>query len=343
MDETALYPMRFEPILRELIWGGRRLGTVLHKPIGGASDYAESWELSDYKDQVSVVADGPLAGTSLRELIRTRPVELLGLAIGPCKQFPLLVKFIDADQDLSVQVHPDDEKGRRLANDNGKTETWVILAAEPGSLIYAGLKQGVGPDEFHRAIASGEVEPLLHRFEARPGDAILIEAGTVHAIGAGVLLAEIQQMSDATFRVFDWNRVGPDGKPRELHIEQAMESIDFRRGPVEPLSPLMEDLGDAGCRESLGFSKYFECRRLSLRREIAVGESDRFTILMGLKGGSTVIHEGASFPLDFGQTMLLPAAVGECRIVPHAEAVVLSCVVPSFAGSCGVGASGRIG
>src|SRR5262249_24939147 len=249
MGTPSLYPLRFRPILRELIWGGRRLGTVLHKPIGEASDYAESWELSDYHGQVSVVSERLLAGTSLRDLVRSRPMELLGPAVGPRDPFPLLVKFIDANQDLSVQVHPDDEKGRRLANDSGKTEAWVILNAEPGNLIYAGLRSGVGPEDFRRAIGSGKVEALLHRFEARPGDSILIEAGTVHAIGAGVLLAEIQQMSDATFRVFDWNRVGPDGKPRGLHIEQAMESIDFQRGPVEPISPEVDESGENATRE----------------------------------------------------------------------------------------------
>src|SRR6516225_30698 len=135
MVRPPLYPLRFEPILRELIWGGRRLGTVLHKAIGRASDYAESWEISDYRDQVSVVSDGPLSGTSLRELVGSRPLELLGQAIGAREQFPLLVKFIDAAQDLSVQVHPDDQTGRRLAGDNGKTETWVIVDSEPGSVI----------------------------------------------------------------------------------------------------------------------------------------------------------------------------------------------------------------
>jgi mannose-6-phosphate isomerase len=328
METPPLYPLRFEPILRELIWGGRRLGTVLHKAIGRASDYAESWEISDYRDQVSVVSDGPLSGTSLRELVGSRPLELLGQAIGAREQFPLLVKFIDAAQDLSVQVHPDDQTGRRLAGDNGKTETWVILAAEPGSLIYAGLKPGVGLDEFRRAIDSGEVQPLLHRFEAWPGDAILIEAGTVHAIGAGVLLVEIQQMSDATFRVFDWNRVGPDGKPRKLHIEQAMQSIDFRRGPVDPISAERESLGDANTRERLAHSRYFALERWTLQGPSKIGRPDRFTIVMGLDGRSAIISGGYSFPLEFGQTMLLPAAVGECEIVPHDEAVVLTCVVP---------------
>jgi mannose-6-phosphate isomerase len=326
MDRQSLYPLRFEPILRRLIWGGRRLGTVLHKPIGAASDYAESWEISDYRDHVSVVSDGPLAGTSLRDLVKSRPLELLGPAIGPRDPFPLLVKFIDANQDLSVQVHPDDEQGRRLADDSGKTEAWVILEAEPGSLIYAGLRAGVGPEEFRRAIRSGEVEPLLHRFEARPGDSILIEAGTVHAIGAGVLLAEIQQMSDATFRVFDWNRVAPDGMPRELHIEQAMESIDFQRGPVNPIAPEVEESGGDGTRERLAHSRYFALERLTIRQRATVGRSDRFTILMGLQGRSEIVHQQQVIPLEFGRTVLLPAAVGECPISSPGGAV-LSCIV----------------
>jgi mannose-6-phosphate isomerase len=328
MPSIPLYPLRFEPILRELIWGGRRLGTVLHKPIGTASDYAESWELSDYHDKVSVVSEGPLAGTTLRDLVQTRPIDLLGGAVGAPDQFPLLVKFIDANEDLSVQVHPDDEKGRRLAGDRGKTETWVILAAEPGSLIYAGLKAGVGPDDFDAAIRSGRVEPLLHRFGARAGVSILIEAGTVHAIGAGVLLAEIQQMSDATFRVFDWNRVGPDGKSRQLHISQAMESIDFRRGPVDPIVPELESIEGVGTREHLARSSYFALERLRLRRPTMVGRHDRFTILMGLGGGCDLVQGGRQVALEFGQTLLLPASAGPCEIVPRGESVVLTCVVP---------------
>ncbi len=244
------------------------------------------------------------------------------------EQFPLLVKFIDASQDLSVQVHPDDEKGHRLVGDNGKTEAWVIIAADPGSVIYAGLKAGVGPDELSEAIRTGDVEPLLHRFEARPGDSILIEAGTVHAIGAGVLLAEIQQMSDATFRVYDWNRVGPDGRPRQLHIREAMESIDFHRGPVNPVTPIVEEFEAAGTREHLARSRYFALDRLRIRRPTTVGSRDRFTILMGLEGSADLTHEGSPRRLGFGQTLLLPAAVGVCEIIPEGDAVILTCVVP---------------
>jgi len=328
MPATPLYPLRFKPILRRLIWGGRRLGTVLHKPIGDGLDYAESWEISDYRDQVSIVEQGSLAGTTIRDLIGGRGEELLGPALGPRDQFPLLVKFIDAHQDLSVQVHPDDGTGRRLAGDNGKTETWVILEAEPASAIYAGLKQGVGRDEFARAIRAGEVEHLLHRFEPKQGDCILIEAGTVHAIGAGVLLAEIQEMSDATFRVYDWGRTGADGKPRPLHLREAMESIDFERGPVEPITPEAESIAGGGMREKLSRSPYFALERLTLSRPTSVGQPDRFTILMGLEGCSDVRDGAECVRLEFGQTLLLPAALGPCEIVPRTNARVLTCVVP---------------
>jgi mannose-6-phosphate isomerase len=328
MSAPSFYPLRFKPILRRLIWGGRRLGTVLHKPIGNESDYAESWELSDYHNQVSVVLEGGPAGATLRDLVRSRGEELLGKALGPRDQFPLLVKFIDAHQSLSIQVHPDDETGRRLANDNGKTEAWVILDTEPGSLIYAGLKEGVARDEFASAIHSGAVEHLLHSFEPSPGDCILIEAGTVHAIGAGVLLAEIQEMSDATFRIYDWGRTGPDGKPRQLHLAEAMESIDFERGPVGPIRPVAERIAGGGTRERLARSHYFAIERLTFVQPALVGDPERFTILMGLKGRSNIEHSGNIVPLEFGQTLLLPSAVGQCEIAPDGEASVLTCVVP---------------
>jgi mannose-6-phosphate isomerase len=327
MSETSLDPLRFAPILRQLIWGGRRLGTVLHKPIGAASDYAESWELSDYRDVVSVVAEGKLAGTTLRDLVRHRGPELLGPKLAPRDQFPLLVKFIDAHDVLSVQVHPDDEKGKRLAGDNGKTETWVVVSAEPKSVIYAGLRKGVTREQFAAAITSGTVEPLLHRFHPRPGDCVMIEAGTVHAIGAGVLLAEIQQMSDATFRVYDWGRVGADGKPRELHISQALESTDFGRGPVDPLKPATETSLDGNRRERLAHCPYFSLERLWFSRPALLGSSERFTILMCLHGAAEIQHAGNVTRIEFGQTILLPAATGPCDVRPRGEAVLLTCVV----------------
>jgi mannose-6-phosphate isomerase len=325
---VPLYPLRFESILRRLIWGGRRLGTVLHKPIGSETDYAESWELSDYHDKVSVVSEGPLAGTTLRALVREQTEPLLGASLARSEQFPLLVKFIDAHQALSVQVHPSDELARRMTGDNGKTETWVILAADPGSLIYCGLKEGIGPDDLRHSVESGQVERCLHRFEARPGDNILIRAGTVHSIGAGVLLLEIQEMSDTTFRVFDWNRVDAEGKARPLHISEAMKSIDFALGPVNPwVSAACEAEGGGTC-EQLAQSPYFALQRLRFHRPVRVGNHDRFTILVGLDGSAELRHERNRVRLEFGQTLLLPAAMGPCEIVPEGDAAILECVIP---------------
>lgn len=324
---AMLYPLRFEPILKRLIWGGRRLETVLGKSLGEGDDYAESWEIADHRMDVSQVADGPLAGQGLRSLVREWGLALLGPAVGPCEQFPLLVKFLDAHRDLSVQVHPDDERGRRLVDDNGKTEVWVVVHAEPGSKIYAGLREGVTRERFADALKQNQVEPLLHRFPARPGDCVFIPSGTVHAIGAGVLMAEVQQMSDATFRVYDWGRLGADGRPRPLHIAEALESTDFDAGRVDPVRPEAEPI-PGGTREPLVTCPYFALDRLRLQRPDRVGSHERFTILLGLSGASEIHHAGQSYPLRRGETLLLPAEVGPCEVVPHDEAAILTCVTP---------------
>ncbi len=327
MDVAPLYPLRFEPILKRLLWGGRRLGSVLNKPLGPESDFAESWELADHRHDVSRVAHGPLAGQSLRELVRDRGAEILGETLAKTHQFPLLVKFLDAHQDLSVQVHPDDEKGRILAEDNGKTEAWVVLHAEPGSLIYCGLRPGVTENAFAQAMETGEVEPLLHRFEPKAGDCVMIPAGTVHAIGSGIVLAEIQQMSDATFRVYDWGRVGPDGKPRALHKLQALQSTNFAMGPVDPIRGTVTPIA-GGSRESLASCEFFAIERLKLSGEAAVGSTDRFTLVLGMEGAAEIVHRGEPYGIEMGQTYLLPAAIGGCTVRPRGEATLLTCVVP---------------
>lgn len=326
--QAPLEPLAFTPILRRLVWGGRRLGTLLGKPIGDGDDYAESWELADYHDQVSVVRGGPYAGVSLRDLVLGRPADLLGKARANQGQFPLLVKLLDARENLSVQVHPDDALGRELANDRGKTEAWVVLDAEPGSAIYAGLKPGVDRETLRRGIDSGQVEPLLHRIDPKPGDCLLIEAGTVHALGGGVLVAEIQQMSDATFRVFDWNRVGADGKPRELHVEKAMRCIDFDRGPVDPVVPAPLVLENGDVREPLVACAYFELERWTLSAATEIGRDDRFTILMTLDGEALVRAPRGDLPLRRGETILLPASIGPTVVIPVDRAVVLACQQP---------------
>lgn len=327
MESHLLYPLRFNPILKRLVWGGTRLGTVLGKPLGMGEDYAESWEVADHRNDVSRVAEGPLAGTTLRTLLRERGPELLGPELGDLRQFPLLVKFLDAHQALSVQVHPNDETGRRLVDDNGKTEAWIIIHAEPGSLIYAGLRPGVSRESFAAALESGEVEALLHRFEPRAGDCVFIPAGTVHAIGAGTVLAEVQQMSDATFRVHDWGRVGPDDQPRPLHITQALESINFEAGPIEPASPPVEPV-KGGIKEHLITCKHFSIERLRLFDVSSIRYSDRFTLLLCLGGSAVVRHRDASYPVSLGDTLLLAASLSPCSIVPTGGATILSCTIP---------------
>ena len=318
MPGIPLTPLRFEPILRRLIWGGRRLGTVLHKAIGEGNDYAESWELSDYRDAVSVVCEGELAGITLRDLVRQRGRELMGPELAGRDQFPLLVKFIDAREVLSVQVHPDDEKGQELAGDNGKTETWVIVAADPGSLIYAGLKPGVTREAFAAAIATGQVEPLLHRFPARPGDCIMIEAGTVHAIGAGVLLAEIQQMSDATFRIHDWGRVGADGRPRELHVQPGPRIDRFHARARRSAGPRPGANDRRECSGAAVAVPLFRARSGGgSRGPVHLGATDRFTILMSLEGEAEVRHQGQETRLAFGQTPAAPGLGGALRGHPR--------------------------
>jgi mannose-6-phosphate isomerase len=322
-------PLRFQPIFKRLIWGGRRLGTLLNKPIGPETDYAESWELSDHRDDVSRVALGHLAGQSLRNLLHQHPLDLLGPGSPPTDQFPLLVKFLDARAVLSVQVHPDDSLARELCDDNGKTEAWVILHADPGSLIYAGLKSGVDRAAFEAAIRSGQVEPLLHRFHPKPGDCVFIPAGTVHAIGAGIVLAEIQQMSDATFRVFDWNRTGPDGRPRELHLEQALASIDFHRGPVNPVRT--DPIHHPGyTAESLVACHAFAIDRLTVAQSAPIGRADRFAILIHLEGNASLRFQNRSFPSQPGQVWLLPSALGAGEVLtqPGQQAIVLLVWVP---------------
>lgn len=320
-----LYPLRFEPVFRQYIWGGRRLETVLNKPIGDGDDYAESWEIVDHGRDQSVVAAGPLAGKSLRDIVTGHNDDLFG-SRAPLDQFPLLFKLLDCNRNLSVQVHPNDEQASRLdPPDLGKTEAWVILAAEPGSVIYAGLKPGVVRKTLADAVERGATEECLHRIKPQPGDCVFIPAGTVHALGAGLLVAEIQQASDTTFRLFDWNRVGVDGRPRELHVEQSLAVIDYARGPVNPQSPKPTDNSDV--------VKLVECDKFVLDRrtvsgEASIGGDNRFHIVCVLDGEVRVDGDMSETPLQLGQTTLLPAAIGEVRLQANAAATLLDMHLP---------------
>ncbi len=326
---APLPPLSFDPIYKHRPWGGRRFEGVLGRSLGILEEVAESWELVDHGDDVSRVAAGPLAGLSLRNLLHAASARVLGrtaTGAGSGSGFPILVKFLDARENLSVQVHPDDALGQRLVGDRGKTEAWVVLAADPGSLIYAGLRPAVTRAQFTTALAAGSVEPLLHRFPARVGDCVFVPAGTVHALGAGVMVAEVQQSSDATFRIDDWGRRGPDGAPRRLHTEEALAAIDFAAGPVNPVRPVAFSVA-GGLGERLVRCPHFAIDRLNLVGAARVGQLDRFTVLVGLAGSARVITDAGEVSIGVGRTVLLPAEGGAALIVPDGTVRVLSCSV----------------
>jgi mannose-6-phosphate isomerase len=320
-----LYPLRFEPILRRYLWGGRRLGEVLGKPLGEGDDYAESWEVCDRPGDQSRIAAGPLEGGSLGELVQTRGDELLGRH-APQTRFPLLFKFLDAQKTLSVQVHPNDQQAQLLEPpDLGKTEAWVVLDALPGSLIYAGLKRGFDRAALKRELARGTCELGLHRFEPRPGDCVFLPAGMVHAIGEGLLIAEIQQSSDVTYRLFDWNRVGADGLPRALHIEQSLQAIDFSLGPAQPQTPRKTDRPQA---ERLVQCDRFMLDRWTLSAPLTIGGDDAFHLLAVVEGELTIAGDPHPKPLKKGGTALLPASLGATWLIPNPAAIVLDAYLP---------------
>jgi mannose-6-phosphate isomerase len=309
-------PLILRPLYRRYIWGGRRFATALGRELPPGDDYAESWELVDRGADQSVVAAGPLAGTPLGTLVRDRGRELLGRR-APQPAFPLLFKFLDACRDLSVQVHPDDARAARLTPpDFGKTEAWYVVDAVPGSRIYAGLAPGVDAAGFAAALREGRCAEVLHAFEARPGDCIFIPAGTVHAIGGGLLVAEIQQSSDVTYRLHDWGRTGPDGKPRPLHVEAGLEATT-RLGPVEPVRATTT--ADPAVRRLVS-SAYFLFDEVEPPASWQVGGDDGCHFLAVLSGSVRFAAHPELPPLGRGGCVLVPAAAGRQEIVAEAAA-----------------------
>lgn len=326
----SLYPLRFQPLFRRYLWGGRRLGSMLGKQIGPGDDYAESWEIVDHGEDQSRVAHGALSGVSLGELIATRRKEMLGETASPAalagSGFPLLFKFLDAQKTLSVQVHPNDEQGARLARpDLGKTEAWVVLHADPGSVIYAGLKRGFDRAALAREISRGTVELCLHRFEPHVGDCVFVPAGTVHALGAGLVIAEIQQASDTTFRLFDWNRVGADGRSRPLHIEESLSVIDFAAGPVSAQIP--RPTASAHIERLVACDK-FVLDRWNFSSLQMIGGDGKPHLVALLSGSMEVAGDAAGQVARKGDVLLFPACLSALRLNPLESVQLLEISLP---------------
>ncbi len=297
-------PLRFAPIFRSYIWGGRRLESMLGKPIPSEGIWAESWEIVDHGRDQSFVVHGPWNNWSLRKLIENFPTAMLGEKAQSSDGFPLLLKYLDCNRVLSVQVHPDDEYAKKMPKpDLGKTEAWYVIKADPGALVYAGLKPGVDRKTLAQAIEAGASEDCLQTLEPKPGDCIFIPAGTVHALGAGLVVAEIQQASDTTFRLYDWNRLGDDGKPRPLHIEQALDVIDY-------------DSSNLGFSErkvhSQGFgSLIVDCDKFQLievTESCSMATQGGFAVVSIVSGTAKAVSATQEDLLQTGNSMLLPAA-----------------------------------
>jgi len=320
-----LYPLRFEPIYKDYMWGGQRFASVLGRPLDAEGVYAESWEIADHPEGMSVVAAGPLAGSTLAQLRQEHGPSLFGRH-HPQPQFPLLLKYLDANRHLSLQVHPDDRCAAAMGlTDPGKTEAWYILDAEPGSCMWAGFAESADRAAVEDALRQGDVERLLHRVEPQPGDCIFVPAGTVHALGAGLMVAEIQQMSDNTFRLSDWGRLGTDGKPRQLHVDEGLQAIDYDRGPVEPTQG--QPAGDPSVRRLVECEQFvLDCH--TLNGETLIDGDDRCVIMTAVAGQIDVAGDVAP-PLRRGQTILLPASAGPTRLAAvDGTATVLTAFVP---------------
>ncbi len=300
-----VYPIKFKPIHKERIWGGAALVEKYNKPFPADLKIGESWEISDRRDSMSVVENGEYEGMSLTELVDRFKDGFLGNI--ETDRFPVLVKVIDAGDVLSVQVHPDDAFARKNENgSSGKTEMWYIIEAEPGAKITAALKKKTDRDEFKKALEGKKLPELLNTFPVKPGDVIFIPSGRVHAIGAGIVLLEIQQNADVTYRVYDWDRAGFDGKPRELHVEKALRVIDFNDSK-DPVVPVKEQvLGDNSKRPMVS-CKYFSNNAYRVSSGIKLRTKNSFNIVSCVEGEFEVEAGNAVERLSKGYSCVIPA------------------------------------
>jgi mannose-6-phosphate isomerase len=328
VSQIPLYPLRFEPIYQYRLWGGRRLADLLSAPLP-QGPIGEAWVLSDRDDLPSHVADGPLKGLTIAQLLEQFPEYVMGKLAGRFRRFPLLLKFLDAREMLSVQVHPADSHADLLpAGETGKTEAWVVLEAGPESRIYAGLKPGATEATLRQALAEGRVADHLAYFTPKPGDGVFIPAGTVHAMGGGVVVFEVQQNSDVTFRLYDWNHVDAGtGKPRALQVDQALACINFGECAGGLVTPVVEATEPVEC-ERLFRCAHFQLSRLRGQSPFTVGASGVPRVLVCIQGAGQVEYGGASYAIGKGDVFLLPAVVGACTFQPRGRVNLLEIALP---------------
>ena len=332
----TLYPLTFSPVFQDYIWGGRNLGTKLGRKLPPGI-VAESWEISGHPDAPTAVENGPLAGQTLPQLLETWGEQLVGShsrEMLACNKFPLLIKLLDANKPLSVQVHPEDDYARIHENgDLGKTEMWYILHAEPGAELIYGLRANVTPQIFREQLEAGTLETCLHRLPVKAGDAVFIPAGSIHAILEGIVLAEIQQNSNTTYRVYDWNRTGSNGKPRPLHVDKAMDVINFAQIEPGPYIPEVVETGPGFERTIISKSRYFVVEKLTFEQAGRSFEGNcngsTFEIWGVLQGQSQVAWAGEPLSAQAVKFILLPAALGQFKVSTQEPSVLLRAYVPA--------------
>ena len=320
-----LYPFIFEPIIKEKLWGGKNLNKILNKPRMSDHD-GESWELSCVPDNVSVLRNGPLAGKTLTELIEQFRGDLVGEAVYEehGSRFPLLIKFIDAQQDLSIQVHPDDELAKIRHNSFGKTEMWYVIDSEPDASIIVGFSEPLNVSQYLNYVENNKLMSILNRERVQPHDVFFIPAGRVHTIGKGLIIAEIQQTSDVTYRIHDFDRVDTKGSKRELHNDLAIEAIDFTI--PDSYRTIYER---SSSEQVIGTSNYFTTKRRLLNKSTILNfDHVSCTVLMCIEGCYDVSYFKELPTISKGDTVLVPSCIEELRLKPRSNGILLEIKIP---------------
>ena len=322
-----LYPLKFTPILKERLWGGTALAEKYHKTDDNQTKFGESWEISDLDEDISVVANGFLVENDLRDLIEIYMGELVGDEIFEKNGlgFPLLIKIIDAQEDLSVQVHPDDTLAQQRYEQNGKTEMWYVIHAEENAGIFIGFNKPLGKQDYIEAVENRNIASLLQFFPVKAGDIFLIPAGTVHALGKGIRVVEIQQPSDITYRIFDWNRVDSSGLPRTLHVAEALEAIHFNENEEYKIN--YEEKFNT--TSTLFRSEFFNVNAIHFDQPLQKNYTtiDSFVIYICVEGEVHLFGEDFHEVIYAGETALIPASIQEIDLVPNAKSLVLEIYV----------------
>ena len=319
-----MYPIIFTPDYKERVWGGKKLNTILGKEIP-FEHTGESWEIACHENGQSLVKNGEFKGLAMVELLEKHGEKIIGKNFAKGDKFPLLIKFIDAKDKLSVQVHPEDDYAFTHENGElGKSEAWYILQANEGSKLVAGIKDGVTKELFEEKLKNNELEEVLNEVEVKAGDVLDIPAGLLHAIGDGILLAEIQQNSDTTYRVYDWGRVGLDGNPRELHIQKSIDVIDFDQKHSKDLVKGVKATYDGFSMTEFVRNDYFVLQELVVDTEYVQEKlvAD-FEIYMCVKGSCKIEYNEETLEVAFGESFIMPSSMTSYKIVPTHNSVTL--------------------